>query len=147
MYHYLLGISFLQQFRPYFRKYISNQLEPHEYFLLNTIIILVIIIIYTIYLKINNKISFYKMSNNYNNLKYQEIICIIILAILTVISGLFIFELDKNYNTPLLNSMYLKAFSTVALIIIGIFIFEESYKLHQFIGLLFIFLGVYLTSV
>ena len=146
MYDIFLGLSFLQQFRPYFRKHISNTLDPHEYVLLNTITIMLIILLYVGYLFITQKTTHIKFISNVKSLSYIECGCIIMLAILTVVSGLLIFELDKNYNTPLINTIFLKAISTVALICVGIFIFEEKYKIHQFAGILLILIGMYLIS-
>ena len=146
MYNFFLGITFLQQFRPYFRKHISNTLDPHEYVLLNTLAILIIIILYVSYLFITQKTTHSKLISNIKSLSYSECGCILMLAILTVVSGLLIFELDKNFNTPLINSMFLKAISMIALICVGIFIFKEKYKMHQYIGLLLVLLGMYLIS-
>jgi|694.fasta_scaffold55378_6 drug/metabolite transporter (DMT)-like permease len=146
MYHFFLGITFLQQFRPYFRKHISNTLDPHEYMLLNAITIMIIIMLYISYLCITQKTTHSKLISNIQSLTYTECCCILLLAILTVVSGLLIFELDKNYNTPLINSMFLKAISLIALICVGIFIFKEKYKMHQYIGFFLVLCGMYLIS-
>ena len=146
MYGIFLGLSFLQQFRPYFRKHISNTLDPHEYVLLNTIMIMIIIMLYMSYLLIAQKTTPFKIISNIKSLSYTECGCITILAILTVASGLLIFELDKNYNTPLINSIFLKAISMIAIICVGIFIFKEKYKMHQFVGFLLMLIGMYLIS-
>ena len=146
MYDIFFGLSFLQQFRPYFRKHISNTLDPHEYVLLNTITIMIIILLYISYLLITQKTTHIKFISNIQSLSYTECGCIVMLAILTVVSGLLIFELDKNYNTPLINTIFLKSISMVAFICVGIFIFKEKYKIHQFAGILLVLLGMYLIS-
>lgn len=146
MYNIFLGLTFLQQFRPYFRKHISNTLDPHEYFLLNTIAIMALISMYIAFLLFTKKTSCGKIMSNIKTLNGSEIGCILMLALLTVISGLLLFELDKNYNTPLINSMFLKAVSMIALVCVGIFIFKENYKIHQFIGIFLVILGMYLIS-
>jgi drug/metabolite transporter (DMT)-like permease len=146
MYGIFIGLSFLQQFRPYLRKYISNILDKHEYFFLNTIMILFIISLYIVYLLTTKKTTFHKIKTNIQSLSCKEFGCIFLMACLTVISGLFIFELDKNYNTPLMNSIFLKSLSTIALIFVGIFIFQEFYHIHQLFGIGLIILGIYLTS-
>ena len=146
MYNIFLGLTFLQQVRPYFRKHISNTLDPHEYFLLNTIAIMALISMYIAFLLFTKKTSCGKILSNIKTLNGSEIGCIIMLALLTVISGLLLFELDKNYNTPLINSMFLKAVSMIALVCVGIFIFKENYKIHQFIGIFLVILGMYLIS-
>lgn len=146
MYSIFLGLAFLNEFRPYFRKYISNSLDNHEYFFLNALIIIFIISFYILYLLLNKKTTFSKFISNIYSLSYTEITCVFILALLAVVTGLLIFELDKNYNTPLINSVFLRAISSISLIFIGIFIFKENYKIHQFIGIFLIILGIYLTS-
>ncbi len=146
MYDIFLGITFLQQFRPYFRKHISNTLNPHEYVLLNTLAIMIIIMLYIGYLCITKKTTHSKLVSNIKSLSYSECGCIMLLAILTVVSGLLIFELDKNYNTPLMNTMFLKSISTIVLICVGIFIFKEKYKMHQYIGFFLVLCGMYLIS-
>ena len=50
MYPFLFGIALLQQFRPYFRKHISDRLDPHEFVFLNTLCIGAVVSIYLIYL-------------------------------------------------------------------------------------------------
>jgi drug/metabolite transporter (DMT)-like permease len=146
MYEIFLGLSFLQQFRPYFRKHISNTLDPHEYFLLNTITILFIILSYIAYMLVAQKTNCFKIISNIKSLTRTEIGCVFMLAALSVISGLLIFELDKNYNTPLVNTIFLKSISMIAVVCVGIFIFKENYKIHQFIGILMVILGMYLIS-
>jgi len=146
MYNIFLGLTFLQQFRPYFRKHISNTLDPHEYFLLNTMAIMVLISMYIAFLLLTKKTSCGKIMSNIKTLNGSEIGCILMLALITVISGLLLFELDKNYNTPLINSMFLKAGSLIALVCVGIFIFRENYKIHQFMGIFLVILGMYLIS-
>ena len=146
MYHLFLGLSLLQQFRPYFRKHISNTLDPHEYFFLNTSIIMVVILMYIMYLVSTKNTTIKKLKSNIQSLSFTEVMCIIMLSCLTVASGLLIFELDKNYNTPLINTIFLKSISTIAILGVGIFIFRENYKPHQFFGIFMVVLGIFLTS-
>lgn len=146
MYGIFIGLSFIQQFRPYFRKYISKTLDTHEYFFLNTMMILFIISLYIFYLLTSKKTTFSKIVSNIQSLNFTEIGCLFMMAVLTVISSLLIFDLDKNYNTPLLNSVFLRSISTIALIFIGIFVFKESYQYHQYFGIFLIISGIYLTS-
>jgi len=146
MYHLFLGIALLQQFRPYFRKHISTTLDPHEYFLINTSIIMAIILMYVAYLLTTKTTTLKKLHSSIQSLSFTEVMCIVMLSCLTVVSGLFIFDLDKNYNTPLINSIYMKSISTIAILGVGVFIFRENYKLHQFLGMFMIISGIFLTS-
>ena len=147
MYSLFIGLTFLQQFRPYFRKYISSTLEAHEYVLLNTVLILILLLMYVMYLLCVRKTTLSKLKKNVLSLSSGERICLLVMASLTVVAGLLIFELDKNYNTPLMNSMYLKALSTVALLVVGVLIFKEYYNIHQVLGVVLILLGIYMTSI
>ena len=147
MYGMLIGITMLEQFRPYFRKHISNVLDHHEYFLLSAMMILSIITMYVVYLVwISGTTTLGTMTTNLSELSCTEVFFIFVLSSLTVITGLLIFELDKNHNTPLLNSVLLKSISTISVICVGVVIFEERYKIHQVIGLGLIVLGIYLAT-
>jgi len=108
--------------------------------------IMALISMYIAFLLFTKKTSCGKIMSNIKTLNGSEIGCILMLALLTVISGLLLFELDKNYNTPLINSMFLKAGSLIALVCVGIFIFRENYKIHQFMGIFLVILGMYLIS-
>jgi uncharacterized membrane protein len=140
------GISILEQFRPYFRKHISNKLDHHEYVFINSIIIASIITIYLVYLFITEKTSINKIMKTYGSLTITEIIFLIGLSCLTVAYAILIYEMDKNHNTPFLNYIYLKSASVLALLVIGIFMYKESYKFHQFLGFALVIIGILLTS-
>jgi drug/metabolite transporter (DMT)-like permease len=139
-------ISLLQQFRPYFRKHISYKLEHHEYLFLNSLFVTMITCIYLVYLFVIERTSMEKIIDTFNILTLEEYIFIIALSILTIVSSIFIYEMDKNHNTPFLNNLFIKSSGILALIFISIFMFNESYKPHQFVGILFILLGIYLAS-
>jgi len=40
----------------------------------------------------------------------------------------------------------MKSISTIAILGVGVFIFRENYKLHQFLGMCMIIIGIFLTS-
>ena len=145
MYSIFLGLTLLQQFRPYFRKYISNSLDSHEYFFLNTMIIFFVISLYIVYLLTTKQTTFSKLVSNIYSLTYTEVFFILLMAVLTVFSGILVFHLDKNYNTPLINNVFLKSISTIALLCIGMFVFNEKYHAHQILGIFLIISGIFLT--
>jgi drug/metabolite transporter (DMT)-like permease len=147
MYLLFFGITLLNQFRPYFRKYISDTLDHHEFFLLSAIMILFVITLYIIHLiHISGHTSMSTLMGNMAKLSYIEVFAVFILSTFTVISGLLIFELDKNHNNPLVNSIILKALSMIAVVCVGVFVFEEKYKMHQVLGVGLIILGIFLAS-
>jgi multidrug transporter EmrE-like cation transporter len=42
--------------------------------------------------------------------------------------------------------MFIKAMSMIAIVCVGIFVFKENYKMHQFIGISLVLLGMFLIS-
>jgi len=139
-------ISILQQFRPYFRKHISDKLDHHEYMFLNSFVISILASIYLVYLFAIEHTTIDKVIQKYKTLTFYEILFIIGLSSLTIISGFLMFEMDKNHNTPFLNSIFVKSAGILGLIAMSIFLFKESYKAHQFVGVAFILFGIYLAS-
>jgi uncharacterized membrane protein len=142
-----LTLAVLQQSRPYFRKYISNKLEHHEYFFLMSLFVLVITICYLIYLWLTDKVCVKMMTYNFTTLTSIEMMCVIILSLLTVVSGIMLFELDKNFNTPLINTIFIKSIGALAIVFVGIVIFEETYSYCNFLGIAMILMGLYLVMV
>lgn len=147
MYPFLFGIALIQQFRPYFRKQISDRLDSHEFVFLNTLAISAVVLIYLIYLWFTEQHSFIDMFGKYNKLTLIEYGCIFLLAIFTVASSIFVFHLDKYYNNPFLNSIFLKAAGMIMLVLVSIFIFKEKYTMNQIFGVVIILCGIYITTV
>lgn len=147
MYPFLFGIALLQQFRPYFRKHISDRLDPHEFVFLNTLSIGLVVSIYLIYLSFTEQHSFSKMFGKYTMLTFLEYVCIFLLALLTVFSSIFIFHLDKYYNNPFLNSIFIKASGMIMLVLVSIFIFKEKYTMNQIFGVAIILCGIFISTV
>jgi drug/metabolite transporter (DMT)-like permease len=137
-------ISLLQQFRQYFKK-ISDKLDHHEFLFMNSFIIAGIACIYMVFLFVNETTSIEKMIKTYGSLTITEISFLILLSLLTVISGVLIYEMNKNYSSSFLNSVYIKIAAGLGIIGIFIFMYKESYKLHQFIGVALILSGLLLS--
>lgn len=145
MYHYLLGITFLKSWTPYYRKYILDVLESHELLFLNTLCISILVLIYFFYTCLCDN-SFSKTIENYKKLSTGHYFCVFVIALFTVCSSLFLYDLDKYHNTPFLNSLFIKIASVFILFLIGIFIFEEQYSIKQIIGIVFTIFGIYLVT-
>lgn len=145
MYHYLIGLSLLKSFSPYFRKHILTTLSSHDLLFINTFVIFFMVLVFFLYkLLFDKQHSLQETFKNYKKLSITQILSIFVMAILAVFSAIFIFEFDKNYNTPLINSMFMKTASTISLILIGIFLFEEKYSWKQITGIFLMILGGYL---
>jgi len=145
MYPFFACLAVLQQSRPYFRKYISDKLNHHEYFFLMSLFVLIITIFYLVYLSLASDVSVKQMTKNMMSLNFMEIGSVIVLSALTVLSGIMLFEFDKNYNTPLINTIFIKSIGALSIVFIGVVIFEETYTYMNWLGILMILIGLYLV--
>jgi drug/metabolite transporter (DMT)-like permease len=141
-----IGISALKQIRPYFRKYISDTLESHEYMFVNALFILIILLLYKFVLSVREKQPFTEMFQNYRNLNGLQLGCLFVLALLAVCSTMTVFHLDKYYNTPLINSLYMHSFEIIMLFLVGIYLFREKYSVKDMFGIVLIAIGIYIVT-
>lgn len=147
MFPLIILTGVLKIFSPYLRKNILLVLEPHDYLFLNTFIIFSFALVYLIYKILFENHNIKKMVTRYKLLSVNQMICVLLIAIVTIISSLVVLNLDKYYNTPLINLMIIKLLSGGLLLLTGIFIFRESYNYKQIIGLvLAVISGVLLFS-
>ena len=146
MLHLIIGTTFMKSVVPYFRKHVLGTLNSQEFLLLNSSIIfgIVLIIFIVKILTGEQHETFKQIINDYKKMTYMQVICISIIASLTVLSSLFIYELDKHHNTPFINTLLLRSFSIISMILIGIFIFGEDYNWMQLLGVGLAFIGVFL---
>ena len=147
MYPFFVCLAVLQQSRPYFRKYISDKLNHHEYFFLMSLFVLIITIVYLVYLSLTTNVSVKQMTKNMMTLTSIEMGAVIILSFLTVVSGIMLFELDKNYNTPLLNTIFIKSIGALSIVFVGVIIFEGTDSYVNWLGIFMILIGLYLVMV
>jgi drug/metabolite transporter (DMT)-like permease len=146
MYPFIAGITIIKSINPYFRKHILNILDSHDLLFINSFFISVVVFIIFLYKLFFDKKSLNNIAENYRKLTLSHYLCIIIISIFTVSSSLLLYEFDKKYNTPLMNSMFLRCISILALFFTGYFFFKEQYNWKQILGLIFIIIGVFLTS-
>ena len=142
----VIGTTFLKSVVPYFRKHVLGTLNSDEFLLLNSsIIFIIVLIIFIIKIFLGEQQETIKqIINNYKKMTYSQVICISIIASLTVISSLFIYELDKKHNTPLVNTILLRSFSIISMILVAVFIFDEKYNWMQILGVVLAIVGVFL---
>jgi len=146
MYIFLAFTSFLKTFNPYFRKHILNTLEPHEYIYLNTFIISLFVFAFFLYKTIFHVNSLDKFLVKIQKLSLIQIMCFMLIAVITVTSSIIIINVDKHYNTPLLNSLFTKSFAAILLVLFSVFIYNENYNYKQLFGILLIIAGLFLIS-
>jgi drug/metabolite transporter (DMT)-like permease len=146
MYHYVVGITLFDMMKPYFRKHILTNIDHHEYILLNTFVVLLIIFSYFVYEFIFDNKFFIKTLENYSTLSYSQLGALFSVALLTVGSTTFLLKLDKHYNTPSVNSIILKSVSLVLLFVIGVVVFQEKYTMKKVIGIIVTIAGIILIT-
>jgi hypothetical protein len=113
MYFFLILISFLKTFNPYFRKHILNSLESYEYLILNTLIVFLFVLLFYFSIFLYDNKSYDKLIDKIHNLTLLQVIYFILIAFITVSSSIFFIHMDKYYNTPLLNTL-LSLFSSLS---------------------------------
>jgi len=142
MYHYVAGITLLKSLSPFFRKHILTTLHSHELLFLQTFFISIFVFFYLLYKWIYHKTPF----QNIGTLHWTQMMCIFMIALVSVLSSILLFEIDKRYNKPIMNTLFMRVGSTVALLLVGIFVFKERYSFWQILGLVLIILGIYLVG-
>jgi uncharacterized membrane protein len=147
MYHYIIGITFFDLLRPYFRKHVLKSLENHEFLLMNTFVILSITVTYIIYEFMFDKEFLKTTFDNCKNLSCWQFFSLFLVSLLTVLSTLLLLELDKKHNTPAVNSIILKSFSLILLFIVGIIMFKEQYSAKQILGIIVTILGIMILTI
>jgi len=134
----------MKTFSPYLRKHVLGSLSAHEYLLLNTIVVGILVMLTVVYEIVFSKESVGRLLTQYKKLTVTQLLCVIGVGSITVASSFVIMNLDKNYKSPLINSVLLKTCSTVLLLITGIFLFEESYSMSQLLGIVLAVVGAIL---
>jgi uncharacterized membrane protein len=147
MYHYIIGITFFDLLRPYFRKHVLKSLENHEFLLMNTFVILLITVTYIIYGFMFDKDFLKTTLDNCKNLSCWQFLSLFLVSLFTVLSTLLLLELDKKHNTPAVNSIILKSFSLILLFIVGIIMFKENYSAKQILGIIVTILGIMILTI
>ena len=144
MYHILFGISILKSMEPFFRKDVLQTFNNEEFLFVNTLMISLLIIIYTLYMHFTKKSTL----NVYKKLKtfsFAQIIFLIALAFITFISTVSIFKVSAEFNTQNLNAL-VKTLTTVFALAIGVTFYNEQYTATQIYGIITTIVGIYLIT-
>ena len=122
---------------PYMRKHLINNLDYHEYLLINNIFIILYVFIITYY-------YYYYKKEKYENLKNLEINKYIIiggLAFLTIFSSYMLSTLKLDNTTSII-----KLISNIVIIGLLSLIFNKILTECQIIGAIFCIIGIYLMN-
>ena len=144
MYANLLGITFLKSCRPYFLKNIFDTIDIHDFLLINTIFIMMIVFVYFAINFALEKNSLSVTCNNCSNLSLPQYLILFGFALFTVFSTVKLVEFDLQYNTPAINAVLINTVALLSLFFVGRFIFNEDYEAKHIGGFTLISLGTIL---
>ena len=137
--YFLIGIIvFSFVLNPFSKKEASQNLNPHEYFMINHLIITLLVIVYGIYIVYNNKCDINclkKMSN-------KQVFWGIFSAIIGMIGSLaliMVIQMDEiTFIIPNIQPLVILIGALV-----GYFIFKESMRTFKIIGIILIICGAF----
>ena len=135
MYHYLLGFSLLKTIRPYIRKHILVDLNTHEFLVVNTLCISLLVLAYFLFLCIRDPKHPWTSLASVQKLSLTQWAALFLLAGLTVGSTVLFIEFERRYSTPLVSNLLTRVLGIVLLVGVGIFVYEEKYTFLQLLGM------------
>ncbi len=144
MYHILFGISILKSMEPFFRKDVLQTFNSEEFLFVNTLMISILIILYTLYMYITRKTKF-NIVGKLRTFSFVQILFLVSLSLITFISTVSIFQISKEFNTQNLNAL-LKTLTTVFALFIGVIFYNEQYTANQIYGIIITIIGIYLIT-
>lgn len=144
MYHILLGISALKSMEPFFRKDVLQTFNNEEFLFVNTLMISLLIILYTLYMHFTKK-SQLNVLKKIRNFSFVQVVFLVALAFITFISTVSIFKISSEFNTQNLNAL-IKTLTTVFALGIGVTFYNEQYTATQIYGIITTIVGIYLIT-
>ena len=144
MYHILFGVSILKSMEPFFRKDVLQTLNNEEFLFINTLMISLLIIVYTLYMYITKKTTL-NITSKLKSFSFIQIVFLLALAFITFISTVSIFKISSEFNTQNLNAL-VKTLTTVFALFIGVTFYNEQYTATQIYGIIITIVGIYLIT-
>lgn len=129
---------------PFFRKDVLQTFSNEEFLFVNTLMISLLIILYTLYMHFTKKstLNIYKKLKTFS---FGQIVFLIALAFITFISTVSIFKVSAEFNTQNLNAL-VKTLTTVFALGIGVTFYNEQYTATQIYGIITTIVGIYLIT-
>lgn len=142
----MIGSGVINSFKPFCKKHVLNALDPHEFVFLNTFLITLFLLLYFIYLSINEKYTMYGLYDKYTNLSRTQLFAIVGLSTITLSSTFIGLSLTKTGGGNVKTNLIMKSITTILVIAIGIYIYEEEYTKVDIFGIFLILLGIYMIN-
>jgi drug/metabolite transporter (DMT)-like permease len=142
----MIGSGLINSIKPFCKKHILNSLDPHEFVFLNTFLITIFLLLYFIYLSINDKYNIYGLYDKYTNLSKSQFLAIVGISTITLSSTFIGLTMNKNNGINIKNNLIIKSITTILVIAIGVYVYEEEYTRIDIFGIFLILVGIYMIN-
>ena len=142
----MIGSGLINSIKPFCKKHILNSLDPHEFVFLNTFLITLFLLLYFIYLSINNKYNIYGLYDKYTNLSKSQFLAIVGISTITLSSTFIGLTMNKTNGINIKNNLIIKSITTILVIAIGVYVYEEEYTRIDIFGIFLILVGIYMIN-
>ncbi len=142
----MLGSGIINTFKPFCKKHALNSLDSHEFVFLNTLLISIILVIYFIYLSMNEKYSVASLYGKYTNLSKSQFFAIFGLSAITLTTTFIGLSIQKDNGINVKNNLIIKSITTILIIAVGIYMYEEEYNRFDIFGIILIITGIYMVN-
>jgi drug/metabolite transporter (DMT)-like permease len=142
----MIGSGLINSIKPFCKKHILNSLDPHEFVFLNTFLITLFLLLYFIYLSINEKYNIYGLYDKYTNLSKSQFLAIVGISTITLSSTFIGLTMNKTNGINIKNNLIIKSITTILVIAIGVYVYEEEYTRIDIFGIFLILVGIYMIN-
>ena len=142
----MIGSGLINSIKPFCKKHILNSLDPHEFVFLNTFLITLFLLLYFIYLSINDKYNIYGLYDKYTNLSKSQFLAIVGISTITLSSTFLGLTMNKTNGINIKNNLIIKSITTILVIAIGVYVYEEEYTRIDIFGIFLILVGIYMIN-
>ena len=143
----ILIIFIAKAMRPFLRKQILNDISDEQYILINTVMILLLLIIYQIInsLIYNKSLVLFDLYNSYSDLNIVKKGIVVGLALLTIFSTLSHYKIDKSDN-KVQNAILIKIISTVGSLMLTFYLSSTPLTKDIVYGIILVVGGLYMIN-
>ena len=143
----ILIIFIAKAMRPFLRKQILNDISDEQYILINTVMILLLLIIYQIInsLIYNKSLVLFDLYNSYSDLNIVKKGIVVGLALLTIFSTLSHYKIDKSDNKGQ-NAILIKIISTVGSLMLTFYLSSTPLTKDIVYGIILVVGGLYMIN-
>jgi hypothetical protein len=126
MFPIVVGISLAKSVGPFLRNHVLQAISIAEFIFINSAIIMILSFTYAYVHKQESLMNLLRLSQS-------QYCAILVISIVTIISGFAIVRLEEN---GILSSMFLlRTAGSICAVFVGIFMFEEQLTIYKILGI------------